>query len=124
MSSSTHNDIWDLDQDDFESERAIAAQSLRKLENAFSNAGYKYGIDASKVDHMQEGFDEGLELGIQRGKEIGVVLGALIAQREIRRKLGLPEENIDNLVMRLRSTKFKIALNGDSTKNVGSAANA
>ncbi|KAJ2781923.1 hypothetical protein GGI15_003075, partial [Coemansia interrupta] len=97
MSSGTHDDIWDLEQDDFESERAIASQSLRKLENAFSNAGYKYGIDASKVDHMQGGFDEGLELGMHRGKEVGAILGALIAQREIRRKLGLPEENIDSL---------------------------
>ncbi|KAJ1796254.1 hypothetical protein LPJ75_007276, partial [Coemansia sp. RSA 2598] len=91
------DDVWDDENSEFESERMIAAQSLAKLENAFSNAGYKYGVDASKTDHMQDGFDQGIELGLQRGKEIGVVLGALVAQREIRRKLHLPEENIDSL---------------------------
>ncbi|KAJ1879425.1 hypothetical protein H4R99_007557 [Coemansia sp. RSA 1722] len=117
MSGGVFDSVWDDEQSEFESERRIAAQSLTKLENAFFNSGYKYGIDASKTDHMQDGFDQGIELGIQRGKEIGVVLGALVAQREIRRKLHLPEENIDSLVMRLRAIKHTAAIHQDFVKN-------
>ncbi|KAJ1642301.1 hypothetical protein J3B02_001682 [Coemansia erecta] len=117
MNSGIDDDVWNDEMSDFESERLVAAQSLTKLENAFSNAGYKHGVDASKTDHMQDGFDQGFELGIQRGKDIGFVLGALIAQRGIRKKLHLSEENIDSLVMRLRAIKHTAAIHGDFAKN-------
>ncbi|KAI8319041.1 hypothetical protein GQ54DRAFT_266008 [Martensiomyces pterosporus] len=124
MSDSVADDVWDLDQDDLESERAIAAQSLGKIEKAFSNAGYKYGIDAGKIDHMQEGFDAGFELSIQQGKMVGSLLGALMAQREIRRRLNLPAENIDSLVMRLRAMKHKAAIKSEFLMGTGSGDQA
>ncbi|KAJ2632756.1 hypothetical protein GGF44_003768 [Coemansia sp. RSA 1694] len=77
------------------------------MERAFTNSGYKYGVDASKTDHMQVGFDQGFDLALQYGRAIGTVLGALLAQRSIRKKLELPEENIDALVMRLRAITHK-----------------
>ncbi|KAJ2741941.1 hypothetical protein GGI20_004829 [Coemansia sp. BCRC 34301] len=101
------DDVWDDTIDDREAERAIAAQSIRKIERAFTNSGYKYGVDASKTDHMQVGFDQGFDLALQYGKAIGAALGALLAQRSIRKKLELPEENIDALVMRLRAITHK-----------------
>ncbi|KAJ1959083.1 hypothetical protein GGI12_004526 [Dipsacomyces acuminosporus] len=108
--NNSDDDIWDLDQDDLESERTIAAQSLNKIEKAFSNSGYKYGVDAGKIDHMQAGFDAGFQVAIKRGKALGELLGSLLAQRDIRRRLGLPAENIDGLVMRLRAMTHKSAM--------------
>ncbi|KAJ2055962.1 hypothetical protein GGI17_006439 [Coemansia sp. S146] len=101
------DDVWDDSIDDLECERAIAEKSFRKLEKAFTNSGYKYGVDASKTDNMQGGFDQGFDLSLHYGKAIGAVLGALLAQRSIRRKLNLPEENIDALVMKLRAINHK-----------------
>ncbi|KAJ2827455.1 hypothetical protein FBU31_003169, partial [Coemansia sp. 'formosensis'] len=82
------DDVWDDSLDDIAAERAIAEQTNRRVERAFINSGYKYGIDASKTDHMQGGFDEGFDLALHYGKAIGIVLGALLAQRSIRKKLG------------------------------------
>ncbi|KAJ2720921.1 hypothetical protein GGI07_004317 [Coemansia sp. Benny D115] len=111
------DDVWDLNQDDLASERAVATQSIGKLEHAFINSGYKYGVDASKGDHMQDGFDEGFELSMRYGRSLGELLGALVAQREISKKLGAPSENIDALVMRLRAMKHTAAIRGVFTKN-------
>ncbi|KAJ1889117.1 hypothetical protein LPJ66_008204 [Kickxella alabastrina] len=124
MSSTSEEDIWDLDQDDISSERAIAAQSLRKLENEFNNAGYKYGVDASKTDHMQEGFDQGLELGMQRGRALGALLGALVSQRELCKKLELPAENVDKLVTRIRAMNHKGAIKEAYSQTVDIAKGA
>ncbi|KAJ2008938.1 hypothetical protein IWW57_006004 [Coemansia sp. S610] len=101
------DDVWDDSLDDTECERVIAEKYMRKLEKTFTTSGYKYGVDASKTDHMQGGFDQGFDLALRYGKDIGAALGALLAQRSIRRKLGLPEENIDALVMKLRAIKHK-----------------
>ncbi|KAJ2898096.1 hypothetical protein IWW38_001506 [Coemansia aciculifera] len=108
MENNDNDDVWDESIDDLQSERIIADQSVRKIERAFINSGYKYGVDASKPDHMQEGFDQGFDLALQYGREIGTVLGQLLAQRSIRKKLDLPEVlNIDALVMRLRAITHK-----------------
>ncbi|ORX65749.1 hypothetical protein DL89DRAFT_295984 [Linderina pennispora] len=116
MNNNAVDDVWDLDQDDFESERVVAAQSLGKLQLAFGNAGYKYGIDASKTDHMQEGFDKGFELSIEKGRIIGSLLGKLLARRDICKRLDLPVENIDSVVMRLRAIKHTTAFSAKALR--------
>ncbi|KAJ2798425.1 hypothetical protein H4R20_004827 [Coemansia guatemalensis] len=110
------DDVWDLAQDDLSNERAVASQSLAKLERAFANAGYKEGIDASKAEVMQEGFDQGLTLAIGHGQTLGSLLGALVAHRTICRKLDKtsPISNIDALIMKLRAFKHSSAF--DLTK--------
>ncbi|KAJ2616850.1 hypothetical protein H4S08_000590 [Coemansia sp. RSA 1365] len=119
------NDVWDLTQDDLSSERAIASQSLAKLERAFANAGYKEGIDASKAEVMQEGFDQGLTLAIGHGQSLGSLLGALVAHRTICRKLNTtsPISNLDALIMKLRAFKHSSAfdLTETSSPKEGSA---
>lgn len=119
------DDVWDLSVDDAAGEREMAAQTLRHLERSFHNSGYRYGVDATKNDHMQEGFDEGMELAMDRGKLVGGLLGQLLAQRSICK---MPNQDkvdeelsgkLDAMIMRLRATKYKTAVDSQyfSTSN-------
>ncbi|KAJ2076412.1 hypothetical protein H4R24_005714 [Coemansia sp. RSA 988] len=121
------DDVWDLAQDDLSNERAIATQSLAKLERTFANAGYKEGIDSSKAEVMQEGFDQGLTLAIGHGQSLGSLLGALVAHRTICRKLDTtsPIPDLDALIMKLRAFKHSAAFNlNESYSTQESFANA
>ncbi|KAJ2160654.1 hypothetical protein GGF46_002083 [Coemansia sp. RSA 552] len=106
------DDVWDQeDGDNHLWERDVAARSLAKLERAFSNSGYKEGVDASRESHMQDGFDQALSLAIGHGHTLGSLLGALVAHRAVCRKLGLEPRvsDLDALIMRLRAFKYSAA---------------
>ncbi|KAJ2356331.1 hypothetical protein IWW50_004784 [Coemansia erecta] len=113
-----NGDIWDLEQDDVAAERSISASTQAKLERQFSNAGYKAGLDASKTERMQEGFDQGLAQAIGHGQTVGTLLGALVAHRTVCRKLGVPPRapNVDSLIMRLRAFKHTSAFEMDTVQ--------
>ncbi|KAJ1744047.1 hypothetical protein LPJ78_004645 [Coemansia sp. RSA 989] len=111
------DDIWDLEQDDISSERIIAAKSQAKLAREFANSGYKAGIDVSKAERMQEGFDQGLFQTIDHGQTVGNLLGALVAHRMVCKKLDASPQvpNLDSLIMRLRALKHTAAFDMSTT---------
>ncbi|KAJ2847379.1 hypothetical protein IWW36_003880 [Coemansia brasiliensis] len=111
------DDVWDLEQDDISNERIIAAKSQAKLAREFSNSGYKAGIDVSKAERMQEGFDQGLFQAITHGQTVGNLLGALVAHRMICKKLDISPQvsNLDSLIMRLRAFKHTAAFDMTTT---------
>ncbi|KAJ1834068.1 hypothetical protein LPJ63_002264 [Coemansia sp. RSA 2711] len=115
-----HNGIWDLDQDDLASERAIAASTQAKLEREFSSSGYKAGIDASKPERMQEGFDQGIAQAIGHGQTVGSLLGKLVAHRMVCQKLNVPPQvlDLDALIMRLRAFKHTTAFDTTAVGNL------
>ncbi|KAI9500814.1 hypothetical protein GGI25_006218 [Coemansia spiralis] len=103
---SSDDDVWDSVHDNLASERDLSARSLQRLQTTFYNTGYSDGIDASKAAHMQEGFDQGLGYSIAHGRTIGHLLGALIARREIMKRLNANSPHlasIDAVIMRLRA---------------------
>ncbi|KAJ2702806.1 hypothetical protein H4R19_005337 [Coemansia spiralis] len=113
------DDVWDLDQDDLSSERAVAAQSLAKIERTFTSAGYKGGIDASKAEHMQEGFDDGFARAFSHGRSLGSLIGELVAHDMVCRKLGRAPcvPHLDALIARLRAFSHTSAFNMDKVRD-------
>ncbi|KAF8574327.1 hypothetical protein K439DRAFT_1416020, partial [Ramaria rubella] len=55
----------------------IPAQEWSKMDNDFTNAGYREGITAGKEAALQEGFDEGFaQIGAPLGRRLGGLRGA------------------------------------------------
>ncbi|KAJ2770286.1 hypothetical protein IWQ56_002222 [Coemansia nantahalensis] len=117
--ASSADDVWDEDQDDLASERAIAAQSLAKIERTLTNIGYKSGIDASKTEHMQDGFDDGFARAFGHGRSLGSLLGELVAHRAVCHKLGRPPcvPDLDVLIARLRAFGHASAFSMDAMRD-------
>ncbi|KAJ2778999.1 hypothetical protein H4R18_004273 [Coemansia javaensis] len=120
MGASTSDDVWDLDQDDLGSERAVAAQTQAQLERVLSNAGYRSGVDAAKGDFLQEGFDEAFAPALEHGRTLGALLGALVAHRMLCRKLGVAPcvAGLDDLIARLRAFSHDAAFDLDAIRRM------
>ncbi|KAJ1732336.1 hypothetical protein LPJ61_002097 [Coemansia biformis] len=116
---SADDDVWDQEQDDLGSERAIAAQSLAKLERTLSSIGYRNGIDASKSEHMQEGFDDGFAGALEHGRSLGLLLGELTAHRLVCQRLDRTPcvPDLDSLIARLRAFGHSVAFNMDAVRD-------
>jgi len=66
----------DFLEDDFDRTYNYGQKEWDKLEETFTNAGYREGITAGKEEALQEGFDDGyMRYGAPIGREIGILRG-------------------------------------------------
>ncbi|KAG8758215.1 hypothetical protein FRC14_000520 [Serendipita sp. 396] len=115
MTTSQNDEIWS-DRLDNHAER-----SWNKMEDDFTNVGYREGITKGKEDALQEGFDDGFAtVGVPLGRQIGilrgVVAGLLVASRtkdsplsqlSTQRDLDTLRERLEMLSRRLNSIRLK-----------------
>ncbi|KAL1954897.1 hypothetical protein VTO42DRAFT_486 [Malbranchea cinnamomea] len=57
--------------------RAPEPSDLPSLRRQHVTAGYRDGVSAAKMAHVQEGFDKGYPVGAELGLRVGIVLGVL-----------------------------------------------
>ncbi|KAJ1662701.1 hypothetical protein IW140_006192 [Coemansia sp. RSA 1813] len=122
--SSSDDDIWDSESR--AGEQTIGARSLQRLERTFHTTGYSDGIEASKHENMQQGFDHGIDYALPHGRVMGQLLGSLVAQREILKRADplspLIASSIDPLVVRLRAMEWRSVVPKDYASGIGASS--
>ncbi|KAJ2518193.1 hypothetical protein H4217_003491 [Coemansia sp. RSA 1939] len=123
-SRDTEDDVWDTDTEKEAAERRIGERSLRRLEGTFVTAGYSDGVEASKYENMQTGFDQALDYALPHGRHAGRLLGRLVAYREIhgRSATGAHSDSdsaliaaVDSAIARLRALESRSVLMGSKS---------
>ncbi|KAJ2654989.1 hypothetical protein IWW48_005783 [Coemansia sp. RSA 1200] len=123
----TEDDVWDTDTEKdatmmaAEPDRRIGERSLRRLEGTFVIAGYSDGVEASKYENMQTGFDQAMDYALPHGRHAGQLLGRLVAYREIHGRSGAGTDSdfdspliasLDSAITRLRALESRSVLVG------------
>lgn len=105
-------DIWGKTDD-------IHNQEWNKLDNDFTNAGYREGITAGKENSLQEGFDEGFAtVGVPLGRGVGKLRGiasACIALLTLSGQSAAypPLTELQNILQCLNQLRFKDLVSPD-----------